>query len=100
MATTGTTSVCVAVALTAMLAVSPAALAGAVIRVDASGPDGGDGSTWKLAFNDLQDALGTADPGDEMWVAAGVYVPDGPAGREETFVIPSAPHPFSGERNS
>jgi len=35
-----------------------------------------DGATWNTAFQDLQDALATANSGDEIWIAAGVYYPD------------------------
>jgi len=35
-----------------------------------------DGSSWINAFDDLQDALGVASPGDEIWVAEGIYHPD------------------------
>lgn len=45
------------------------------IHVDDSIPPGGDGSSWALAFNDLQDALDVVSPGDEIRVAGGVYVP-------------------------
>jgi parallel beta-helix repeat protein len=34
-----------------------------------------DGSSWELAFTDLQDALAAAVNGDDIWVAAGTYVP-------------------------
>ncbi|KPK78130.1 MAG: hypothetical protein AMJ79_00740 [Phycisphaerae bacterium SM23_30] len=34
------------------------------------------GRNWYHAFNDLQDALGAAWPGDQIWVAEGNYKPD------------------------
>jgi hypothetical protein len=50
------------------------------VKADATGPIY-DGSTWDNAFNDLQDALDDgailAQEGPvEIWVAAGVYLPD------------------------
>ena len=47
-----------------------------IIHVDASAAAGGHGRSWAMAFNNLQDALATADSGKEIWVAQGVYYPD------------------------
>ena len=46
-----------------------------VLRVDDDAPPGGDGTSWTTAFDNLQDALGAAAFGGEIWVAAGVYRP-------------------------
>jgi hypothetical protein len=57
---------------------------GEVIYVNAAAPapGGGDGTSWKTAFNDLQDGLAAATPGsgDQLWLAAGSYRPAGPGG--------------------
>lgn len=46
----------------------------------------GDGSSWKNAFGDLSEALETADFGDQIWVAKGVYKPS-ETDRDATFEL-------------
>ena len=41
-----------------------------------------DGSSWKNAFATIGEALAVATSGDRIWVAAGVYSPDGAGGFE------------------
>jgi nitrous oxidase accessory protein NosD len=57
-----------------LLVTTPGAIA-AVLRVDAARPVGvpEDGLSWATAFINVQAALDAATPGDEVWVAAGVY---------------------------
>jgi hypothetical protein len=43
--------------------------------VDSSATGLDDGTSWANAFLDLQDALETAQPGEQIWVAKGVYIP-------------------------
>ncbi|BCX46636.1 hypothetical protein HAHE_05440 [Haloferula helveola] len=61
------------------------------IHVDAAADPGGDGSTWELAFQDLQSALAAAaltTSDDEIWVAQGTYTPDpGGTDRTKSFVL-------------
>jgi predicted outer membrane repeat protein len=55
------------------------------LYVNAAAAPGGDGLSWDTAFADLQDALRTPSV-SEVWVAAGVYRPDGGTGdRAATF---------------
>lgn len=74
-----------AFATLSLLAVVGGPAAADVIRVDAAAP-GGDGTSWKTAFADLQYALAAALPGDEIWVAAGVYTPS-ESDAEASFVL-------------
>ncbi|MEA3376525.1 MAG: right-handed parallel beta-helix repeat-containing protein [Chloroflexota bacterium] len=58
------------------------------IYVDADAGPGGDGSSWGDAYTDLQEGLKVARPGDEIWVAEGVYYPaDSPDDRAAAFEI-------------
>ncbi len=65
-----------------------------ILHVDASAPAGGDGRTWATAMRDLQDALAMAayfgGPVDEVRVARGTYKPDrGTADRTMSFWLAS-----------
>ncbi len=53
--------------------------AGTVHYVDVDNIPGGDGSSWSLAFEDLQTAIDASVPGDEIWVRMGMYQPTTPA---------------------
>jgi WD40 repeat protein len=56
------------------------------VKTGAQGPY--DGKDWETAFSDLQDALNVAQPGTEVWVAAGVYKPDrGTSARNASFQL-------------
>ena len=59
------------------------------IYVDHEAPEGGDGSSWNLAFNSLSRALLEVNPGDTVFVADGIYTVD-ESGNDESFVINSA----------
>ncbi|MBK9118078.1 MAG: right-handed parallel beta-helix repeat-containing protein [Phycisphaerales bacterium] len=76
------------------VAFAAASASAAVLRVRAGAPAGGNGTTWATAYAHLQDALLVAQPGDQVWVAAGTYYPDrtdlNPAGsglRADSFVV-------------
>lgn len=71
-----------------------------VLPVDASADGNASGTSWDTAYPDLQVALDSAEAGDEVWVAAGTYVPSDPreAGEERTatFKIPSGVSVYGG----
>lgn len=67
---------------------------GATLFVNDDAMGSGSGSSWANAYPLLRDALASAAPGDQIWVAEGIYKPDKGAGiiagvRSESFVIPS-----------
>jgi len=47
-----------------------------ILFVDDDAPGCGDGESWGTAYKYLQDALGAAAPGNEIWVAGGTYQAD------------------------
>ena len=54
-----------------------------------SGSINGDGTSWKSAFSDLQDALTQAEKmgGAEIWVASGTYKPTSGQDRSASFIL-------------
>ena len=65
-----------------------------VLHVDASVASSGDGSSWVMAFDDLQDALVTATGEQTILVAGGTYYPDQGGNevagdREASFILRS-----------
>ncbi len=65
----------VAGVITMTLMGSPAT-AGTVLYVDDDADPGGDGSSWRMAYEFLQDALANAKGVSEIRVAQGTYKPD------------------------
>ncbi len=53
--------------------------------VDATQSDTPDGLTWATAFPSLVSAIASAEDGDQIWVATGLYLPGDT--RESSFVI-------------
>lgn len=77
-----------AVALVTTASVIPWAVAQQVMYVDVEATGTQIGTSWGNAFTDLQDALGIAQPEDEIRIADGTYKPDGESGdRVDTFFL-------------
>ena len=71
-----------------------------IYYVDIDRP-GGTGGDWTNAYKYLQDALGSAPPGSQIWVAEGVYYPDEGAAqtndvRTESFLLPNGVAVYGG----
>jgi len=56
------------------------------VKSDASGNN--DGTSWENAYVDLQQAIASAEPGEQIWIAAGTYLPaEAGAASTATFYI-------------
>ena len=55
------------------------------VKQDASGAN--DGTSWINAFTNLQSALNVVHEGDDIWIAAGTYVPDGASPETKHFIV-------------
>ena len=55
------------------------------VKHDATGNN--DGTSWHNAFTKLQPALDQADTGDQIWIAAGTYIPEGPSPDSSHFLV-------------
>ncbi len=58
-----------------VLSCTTALLNAAIVYVNGSATGNNNGTTWEHAFVSLQSGIAAAMPGDEIWVAAGVYKP-------------------------
>ncbi len=58
---------------------------GGIHYVDFSAAGTDDGSSWENAYHNPQDAFAAAEPGEEIWVAAGIYTPG--SNRDDSFVL-------------
>lgn len=72
------------------------ALAQSLYYVNQQAAGAGNGQSWMDAFPDLQAALSVAAPGDELWVAAGVYYPTNGVDRNASFELPGGVKMYGG----
>jgi hypothetical protein len=70
-----------------LVAVAHLPATASVIYVDTDAAGSNEGTSWVDAYVDLQSALGIAEPGDEIWVAAGTYYPTSDGNRDSTFTL-------------
>src|SRR5262249_48040230 len=77
-------------AVSLMTALGAGSAPAAVRCVNVARPDDqGDGLSWVGAHQSLQTALAAAQPGDEIWVAAGIYKPSDSLDRTVSFALKS-----------
>ena len=65
-------------------ALATAGLQAQVVYVDGAAADGGDGTTWATAFNQLQTGIDSAATGESVWIAQGTYTI--PSAAESFFI--------------
>ena len=58
-----------------------------IVYVDAAATGSDTGLDWANAYPDLQSALGDATASDEIWVAAGIYLPSDTGNQAATFQL-------------
>jgi hypothetical protein len=66
------------------------------IYVNQAASGTGSGLSWQDAFTELRDVMGWTMPGVEVWVAAGVYIPNTSPSGAITFQLASDVHLFGG----
>ncbi len=66
------------------------------IYVNLSANGDNNGSSWDHAFVNLQEGLDAASPGDQIWIAAGTYIPNGPSPDNSHFVVRNAVDVYGG----
>jgi predicted outer membrane repeat protein len=64
------------------------------VKQDAAGNN--DGTSWEDAYSDLQAALEQSIAGDQLWIAAGTYKPNGPTPDSSHFVVDKAIELYGG----
>jgi hypothetical protein len=67
---------------------------GSVLFVDGDVAASGNGLSWSEAFKTIQEALAISQPGDEIWVADGIYLPGN--SYADTFQLESDVHLYGG----
>ena len=71
-------------------------LLNAQVFVDPDAAGDNSGSSWENAFRDLQEAIEASNPGDEIWLRAGIYVPKGVSPQSTHFEINKSISLFGG----
>ena len=85
-----------ALLLAGVLMPGTSALAQSVWYVNGEAAGLSNGASWSDAFVDLQSALGAAQAGDEIWVAAGTYKPTDGTDQSLSFILKSGVELYGG----
>ena len=64
------------------------------VNIDADGDN--DGSSWRDAYNSVQDALSNAETNDEIWIAKGEYKPTNNRYRNASFELKNSVDVYGG----
>lgn len=86
-------------ALLIFLTLVGGSISATTIFVSPTGDEGKVGQSWTTATT-LNQALATANSGDEVWVLAGTYVPTTDENRFASFVIPAGVKVYGGFRGN
>ncbi|MBL7809297.1 MAG: T9SS type A sorting domain-containing protein [Saprospiraceae bacterium] len=73
-----------------------AAFSQQIIYVNQAATGANTGASWADAYKSLQTALTTAAPGNQVWVAQGLYIPTSGTEREVSFNLPNAVKLYGG----
>ncbi len=68
----------------------------AIIYVNSNATGNNNGTSWINAFSNLQNALSVSMPGDEIWVASGIYKPSETNNRASQFVMKNGVNLYGG----
>lgn len=71
-----------------------------IIYVNQAAEGENNGTKWENAFTDLQSALASANPGDEIWVAAGLYLPSQINDKNSSFFLKNGVAIYGGFQGS
>ena len=69
---------------------------GGIIYVNQDATGNNDGTSWENAYTDLQPALETSQAEDQIWVAAGTYLPTTDGDRDISFRIKTGTEVYGG----
>ena len=82
--------------ITLLIVVLICSAGNAQVFVNHAAAGNNDGTSWANAFTNLHDALYQSDPGEQIWIAAGIYIPVGPTPDSSHFIMDKALEIYGG----